>query len=263
MVRLTFREGMVAAGAAAVLTLSACAASPTIESSTTRPDTASAGAATTVTVSCEEFNAISTLDEAYVAMGSATGTTYTDAADHNLLQGAQNACSMDLSRTLNEVMLELTEGQVVAAASTAPTADSGTSSSGSGAGSVAEVCSFGSNEPYFTVEILSDFPDIWKSDAPLPDTGGNAVCHQLAPDTAQLDRYWVYFEDEQAGQAPATSWDAALTSAGYSKSCSGGDLATALQEYSVSCNYLSAGNQSASIDYDKGFGWQLWFLPHN
>lgn len=263
VVRLSFRAGLVGAGLAAALTLSACAAGPTVEPSASPAAASSAdtAAVATVTVSCEEFNSVATLDEAYAAMGSVTGSTYADANDHSLLAGAQTACSMDMSRTLNDVMIELTDGQVVVAPSDDTTDDPDSSSSSTDP--VAEACSFSSNEPYYTVEILADFPDVWKSDAPLPRTGGNAICHQIAPDTAQLDRYWVYFEDEQAGEAPALAWDAALTSAGYSKSCRGGDVSTALQARTAGCEYIGPTGQPAAIDFDKGFGWQLWFLPHN
>lgn len=248
-----------------LLLLSACASSPVAESSTSPSPASSAdtAAVATVTVSCEEFNALPTPDEAYAAMGSVTSSTYTDANDHSLLQGAQNACIVDSSRTLNDVMTELTDGQVVAA----PSDDTNTSSGGTATDPVAEACSFGSMESVYTVEFLSDFPDVWKRDAPLPQTGGHAVCHQTTPGTSQVDRYWVWFEDEQAGEASALAWGAALTGAGYTKKCDPlYDIVNARAEGRMgNCGYVASSGQSAMIEFNGSFGdgWMLWFLPQN
>ncbi|MFT4259493.1 hypothetical protein [Microbacterium sp.] len=245
-----------------LLALSACASTPVAGSSTATAGAASAAAAT-VTVTCEEFNASATLDAAYAAMGSVTGSTYTEANDHSLLAGAQNACSMDMSRTLNDVMIDLTGGQMAAA----PSDDTDTSSGSAGKDAVAEECSFGSMEPTYTVEILTDFPDVWKANAPLPATDGHAVCHQNTPDTSQVDRYWVWFEDEQAGEAAALAWETALTNAGYAKSCDPlYDIVNARAEARTgNCGYVSASGQSAMIELNGSFGdgWILWFFPQN
>lgn len=205
------------------------------------------------------------MDEAYAAMGSVTGSMYTEANGHSLLQGAQNACGMDSSRSLNDVMTELTGGQVIAAPSDDATDERDGSSGSAGANEVSEACGFGGNEPYYTVEILTNFPDVWKNDAPLPNVSGQPVCHQLAPDTAQVHRYWVYFEDEQAGEAPALAWDAALTTAGYAKSCAAAyNIVNARADARMgNCGYVASSGLSATIEYKPDFGWTLMFFPVN
>jgi len=267
-----YRVAVTALVAGAVLALVGCSATPaaTPSSGSTKPSAAASSgtaAASTVTVSCEEFNSAPSIDAAFEAINKATGGSYNDAADHSLLQGAQNACSMDMTRSLNDVMTELTGGQVVAAPSDEGTDNTGTSNGNTGADAVVEACGFGTIDNVYTVEILADFPDVWKSDAPLPTTGGNAVCYQKIPNTAQVDHYWVRYADEQAGEAPALAWDAALTGAGYTKTCrTNVDIAHARAEGSTAiCDYVNTARQVAMIEFNGSIasGWMLWFMPQS
>lgn len=68
-------------------------------------------------------------------------------------------------------------------------------------------------------EVLPDYPDFWKDNAPVPQVKVSGVCHQHIPESGVTDVWWVSIQDPAAGYEAALAWDAQLMAAGAERYC--------------------------------------------
>jgi hypothetical protein len=98
-------------------------------------------------------------------------------------------------------------------------------------------------------EVLSDYPDLWLANVPVPDAQVLGVCHQHIPIAGVKDVWWVSFQDPAAGYEAALAWDAQLIAAGAERYCQR-ELSEG-PDGTYSCAYSVAG-YDALISNSKG-----------